>query len=161
MKSNVLFIPLHFRHWEMYLPLAKPLSQAGAHVTFVLIDGFHYVNHHPKENTLEDINVRRINISHKGSQGGRRQFFKLIYKELLPQWNAILNIHEKGIVVAPDYASIHRMILQAASKKGYINVALQDGSYIGTLKKYGSDLESKKQQLMKQLLLLKELHHLN
>lgn len=137
----------------MYLPLAEPLGEAGANVIFIVIDGFHYVHHHPDDKSLGNVNIRKITLSHKGSQGGKLLFFKLIYKELLPQWHNLLNDYDKGIVVGPDYASLHRMLMRVSSKKGFTNVALQDGSYIGNIKKFGSSLEGWHQQIIKKLML--------
>lgn len=153
MNKNIIFIPYHIRHWEMYLPLVKPLEQAGCKVHFIVINGFHYIHHHPDLSLYQSLNIEQIEITKKGAEGNKVQFLYLIFKELLPQWRVIVRNIRSGIIISPDYGTIHRLMLNNTRKYNFIKIALQDGYIIGNIGKSGNSLESAYKKLVKKILI--------
>ena len=58
----IIFLPYQFRHWEMYLPLVKPLEEVGIKVIFIAINGLSYKKRHPKGDEIKGLNVRWLNL---------------------------------------------------------------------------------------------------
>ena len=152
-SPSIIFIPFHYRHWEMFLPLVQPLEEAGIDVRFVVINGFNYIPHHPPENELKQYNLWQVNLSKNYRPKNKFQFFWIIYRELLPFWKNCLRGIETGAVVSPDYAAIHRFMLRVAKKKGLKTLTLQDGHYVTLPLDFGSNLESKFRRTIKKIAL--------
>ncbi len=152
-KPAIIFIPYHIRHWDMYLPLVEPLESLNFKVVFIMIDGFHYVDHKPQKERINKLEIIKINLSVKGERKAKREEFKIIRKELLPVWRNYISHIDKGVIIATDYMAIHRMMIKAVNNPRISIATLQDGHYAGLPRKYGWDLENSYRKNIKRILI--------
>lgn len=152
-KKAIIFIPSKYNHWEMYLPLVDPLTDAGIDVRFALIPGYSKSNEIPRDGRMAAINVWNPDQGMTSVFHNKLKMFYYAYHSLLPAWRKYLEQFEGGaVIVAQDGAPIQRLLLNLAKKHGFNRLIMQDGYYVSSPGKYGWNLERKGRLFLKGLI---------